>query len=442
VSQPSITRHLVLVLTIGATTLWLLGGLVTMLVVRSELERTLDGGLRETAERVLPLAIDGLTDDTDGDHDPGGRHPGLPESGRGEYVVYQVRDANGLRMRSHDAPEEPFAAPLVEGFVTASPWRIYTTGDPRSGLYIQVAESVERRNAALWGSAAALLLPLLLLIPASILGIRWAVERGMRPLRRLGNEVARRDVANLEPVGDATAPQELRPISSAIDGLLLRLRAAFDAERALAANSAHELRTPIAGSLAQAQRLVDELAGHAAQGRARRVEESLHRLSTLADKLLALSRAEAGVARLAEPIDLLPALRLIAADAQRAFGPRLTLVVAPGTRLVAQLDLDAFGIVMRNLLENAQLHGPSGGPVEIAVGAGFVEVSNAGPVVPGDRLAVLARRFERGSAEAPGSGLGLAIVESITRQVGGRLELLSPRPGHADGFTARIVLGI
>lgn len=435
------TRGLVVALTVGATALWLLGGLVTIVIVRSELERTLDGGLREIAERVLPLAVDGLTDDADGDRDRAAHRPDALEPGRGETVVYQVRDAAGLRMRSHDAPEAPFAAPLVEGFSTVPPWRIYTTDDPRSGLYIQVAEAVEQRNEALWGSVAALLLPLLLLIPASILGIRWAVARGMRPLRRLGAEVARRDVANLDPVGMAAAPQELLPISDAIDGLLQRLRAAFDAERALAANSAHELRTPIAGSLAQAQRLVEELGGHAAQDRARRVESSLQRLSTLAAKLLALSRAEAGVARLAEPIDLLPALRLIVDDAQRTLGSRLELVVAPGARLEAQLDLDAFGIVMRNLIENAQVHGAPDGPIEVVAGAGMVEVSNAGPAVPGDRLAVLARRFERGSAEAPGSGLGLAIVESITRQVSGRLELLSPRPGRADGFTARIVLG-
>lgn len=439
-SQPSITRRLVVMLTVGATALWLLGGLITILIVRSEMERTLDGGLRETAERVLPLAVDSLMDDADGDHDPGSYSPGLVEPGRGEYVVYQIRDANGMRLRSHDAPDAPFAAPLTEGFVTLSPWRIYTSGDSRSGLYIQVAESIERRNAALRGSIAAILLPLLLLIPASILGIRWAVDGGMRPLRRLGDEVTRRDVANLEPVGTANAPQELQPISDAIDGLLRRLRAAFEAERALAANSAHELRTPIAGSLAQVQRLVEELAGHEAQGRARRVEQSLHRLSTLAAKLLALARAEAGVAQQPATIDLLPALRLIATDAGHSLGPRLGLKIAPGSRLKAQFDLDAFGIVMRNLIENARLHGAPDDAIEIAVSDGCVEVSNGGSPVPADRLAVLARRFERGSTEASGSGLGLAIVDSIVRQVGGRLELFSPRPGRSDGFMVRVVL--
>ena len=43
-----------------------------------------------------------------------------------------------------------------------------------------------------------------------------------------------------------------------LNSLLDRLKAAFDAERSFAANAAHELRTPLAGAIAQAQRLRSE----------------------------------------------------------------------------------------------------------------------------------------------------------------------------------------
>lgn len=71
-SASSITRRLVLTLTIGVTVLWLVGGLVTILIVQDALQRTLDGGLRETAERILPLGS-GLIDPEDEDRCEGDR---------------------------------------------------------------------------------------------------------------------------------------------------------------------------------------------------------------------------------------------------------------------------------------------------------------------------------------------------------------------------------
>lgn len=440
-SQPiSLTRRLILTLTVGAALLWVLGALATILVVRGQLDRTLDGGLREIAERLLPLAVDSATDDHDGDAYVEGGAP--LDQGGGEYIVYQLRQPDGtIAMRSHDAPEVPFAAPLSEGFATTGPWRIYTAADRESGLSLQVAEALRFRDDALWGSVLALLLPVVALVPIAALGIFLAVRAGLVPLRRLGDEIARRDAANLAPIQVGNLPTELSPIADAVQGLLSRLRAALEAERAFAANSAHELRTPIAGSLAQTQRLVAELDGHAAQPRARRVEDSLHRLRLLAAKLLELSRADAGMARAARPIDLLPALALVVDDARRHLDTpsRLEFEIAPGVRLIAPVDIDAFGIIARNLIDNGLHHGDPNAPVRVVVPAdNLMEVRSAGPVVAPDRLAILTHRFERGETQAAGSGLGLAIVDTIMRQVGGRLELLSPAPGQPDGFVARL----
>lgn len=420
----------------GLALAWLVGAAISIVIVRQQLENSLDGGLRETAERILPLVSDAIADADAGQAEA---YPdGLIDAEGGEYVVYQVRNSAGaVLLRSHDAPEIPFVAPLAAGFANVPPWRVYTTGI--GDLYVQVAEGEARRAGAVWQAALAMALPLALFLPLAAVIILVAVRSGLAPLRDLGREVAARDGGNLEPLPAVPVAAELAPVRAAINALLGRLRSALEAERALAASSAHEMRTPIAGSLAQTQRLVEELQGHPAQARAGQVEDLLHRLSALTSKLLALSRAEAGMARSAAPIDLLPALKLMLADTSRSLGDRLTLTIAPGAQLVAPLDLDAFGIVVRNLIENAERHGLRGGRIAVSVGNGELSVSNDGDIVPADRLPMLTRRFERGGSQAAGSGLGLAIVQTIVSQVDGRLELHSPAPGMTGGFTARVV---
>ena len=115
-------------------------------------------------------------------------------------------------------------------------------------------------------------------------------------------------------------------------------------------------------------------------------------------------------------------------------------VVKDDTDLRAPMDVDAFGIAVRNLLENAARYGRPSDPIAITASTGLVEIANGATPVPADTLARLTDRFVRASDHAQGAGLGLAIVESLVRQAGGRLQLLSPIPGKPDGFLARIEL--
>jgi two-component system, OmpR family, sensor kinase len=86
-------------------------------------------------------------------------------------------------------------------------------------------------------------------------------------------------------------------------------------------------------------------------------------------------------------------------------------------------------------------HGDPAAPVEVTLTPdGRLIVANEGPVVPADVLDRLADRFERGSPDQDGSGLGLAIVTAIAERLGSRLELRSPRPGHASGLEASMNL--
>lgn len=443
-TAPSLTRRLIWTLTAAAVVLWLLSALLAANTLRARLNDAFDGGLKETAERILSLAVDSLYDDSNEPHFHERDHEIPPlDQGEGEYIVYQVRGADGsVLLRSHDAPAAAFDVPLVAGFANSGPWRVYTVGDRPGEAFVQVAENEAHRSDSLWSSILALLWPIALLVPLSALGIYAAVRSGLRPVRLFSARISERHATNLTPVSAEGLPSELQPIARAVNGLIGRVSTALEAERAFASNSAHELRTPIAGSLAQTQRLLAELADTPARDRALQIEASLLRLKHLSEKLLQLARAEAGLGASGEAVDLLPALNVVVDDFQRGLpaGRVLAYEVAPGADLRAPMDVDAFGIAVRNLLENALRYGAADEPLTITAASNTITVSNGGPAVPADKLAHLTDRFVRASDQAQGAGLGLAIVDSLVRQSGGRLELNSPIPGRTDGFAARIVL--
>ena len=439
---PSLTRRLIWTLIAGAVALWLLSAGLAVTSLRGQLNAAFDSGLQETAERLLPLALDGLGEVGDGDSDGDHAIPLYDEAGK-EYLVYQVRLASGtIVLRSHDAPSAPLAAPLAPGFVDAPPWRVFTLATSDGSAFIQAAEPIAHRTDTLLGAIVALILPIAIFVPLAIAGIALAVRSGLKPVRAFAERVGARQTSNLSPVGDAGLPSELKPIARAVDDLILRVSAALESERAFAANSAHELRTPIAGSLAQTQRLIAELDGQPSQPRARQIETGLQRLAQLAEKLLQLSRADAGIARASGPIDLGPAVNLVVGDIRRGMTDpdRLKLTVEAPPQ--AAIDLDAFGIALRNLVDNALRHGDPNSEVAVVARSGSITVNNGGPLISPERLATLTQRFVRGASTASGTGLGLAIVETIMQQSGGKLHIASPAPGRNDGFSATLVFGV
>jgi two-component system OmpR family sensor kinase len=108
---------------------------------------------------------------------------------------------------------------------------------------------------------------------------------------------------------------------------------------------------------------------------------------------------------------------------------------------MSDLDPDAFGILCRNLVENALRHGSETAPVEVTLTAGgTLTVANDGPALPPETLHRLTARFERAGARTDGSGLGLAIVAAIADRIGSPIVLRSPRPGDSSGFEATVKL--
>lgn len=421
----SLQRRLSLLLTLLVLALWGVATMAGALIVRHELDEVFDSALQEVAQRLLPLAVETLYLDENAD---GPRHvAALAE--HEEYLTYLVRDAEGhILIRSHDADPSIFPGKPRPGFHSFRGLRLYTEAGVSGTIFVEVAEPLAHRREAAWEASLGLLAPILLLAPLSLLAVWIGVRRGLGPVTLLRRQIERRGDADLTPIDGLRLPSEIAPVAGAVNRLMARLDRALAAERSFAANSAHELRTPLAGALAQTQRLIAEAPEGPLRERAEAVAVSLNRLSHLSEKLLQLARAEAGLFPPGAPTDLTPLVPMILDDLIRAAEGRLFIDQA--APLSSTIDPDAFALLLRNLVENALKHSPTGTRVIVRVLPEAVHVRNQGPVVDFDRLRA---RFARGTTRAMGSGLGLAIVDALAAATGAAVAFRSPASGAGDG---------
>jgi two-component system OmpR family sensor kinase len=434
-TKTSLQKTLGTWLTIGIAVLWLLGVGAAGLMAQHEMNEVFDSALAETAQRILPLAVTEILNREDGTGHQ--RAPALKD--HDEYLTYLVRDQSGkLLLQSHDVNPGIFGSLPREGFSETMTHRFYGASAVSNTIYIEVAEPLAHRRLAVLEASLALLIPLLFLIPVSLLGVWWVIKRSLRRVVMLQQSLETRGGADLSPVVVDGLPQELEPIVMAVNRLLERLRRALEAERSFTANSAHELRTPLATALAKLQRLKAEVENSRVKQQAGEIEESLHALSRLSEKLLQLAKAEGGSALSETTTNLVPVLTMVVNDYQRKTPGRLRLNV-PDDSVMSLLDPDAFAILVRNLIENALRHGATDQPVNISLtGEGTLRVVNKGGIVPPEQLALLRNRFVRSNTKTLGSGIGLAIVEAIASGAGTTLNLRSPASNQSDGFEAEV----
>ena len=363
----SITTRLILSLTLFTGFLWGVAAFSSRTVFVSEFDEIISENMATTAQRMMPLILNMIGDS--------GEHSELEleeddddfeEGGGTGTLAFEVRTNSGqLILKSRDAGQFALPGKHRAGYVQTPKLLAYTLLDRRSGLTLTVFEPTEHRAEAIAEATWALFLPLLFLMPVMAVLILVIVRFAMSPIKLLGQEIAARGGNDLSRLNSSAQPKELQPIAGAIDRLLDRLRAALDAERIVAANSAHELRTPVAGALAQTQQLKEELKSGPGHERVAQIEATLRKLADFTEKLLQLSRASAGVGSTTERQNLSPVLQAIIDEFRgRKLRPVEILVQDElGQDLQVAMDPDAFAIVLRNLIENAALHGTPGRPI-------------------------------------------------------------------------------
>lgn len=438
----SIVRQLLSATLLTLLVLWIAMVISVAWVIKHETDEIFDAGLQETAQRLLPLAVmrlqhkNGEEDDQTLETDEDALEPTQHE----EYLVYQVFHASGrLLLRSHAAPDTPLVPELKQGFQRTRNHLIYTEKSRNGEFLLALAEKSSHRTDTFLSTIKFLLMPLLALLPLTAMGLLVILRKTSRPLRELDAELARRSSSDLHPLSEKNIPQELLPLTETLNRLMARLQSALEAERSFTANSAHELRTPLAAALAQLEALELSTRHPEQQQRLTNIRQLLNRLQTLSEKLLQLARAESGVAWKQGSVDLAQLLKLICDDHQWRADMPIELSL-PDEPVTIEGDVDALGLVLGNLLENAVKYTSTTVPVRVSLTTMPVEIRiiNDCDPLPASDLARLNERFFRLRPDSRGAGLGLSIVCTLLKASTIKFQTLSPAHGGARGFEARL----
>jgi len=375
----------------------------------------------------------------------------LPPSERATGTSYdfvvQVWSLQGVRMfLSRPFEVVPGIAP--DGFSTVDAggdkWRVYAVRT--QDAIVQVAQPMRIRGSLARDAAFRSLTPFLLLIPLLAILIWWSVRRALAPVDELTAGLSKRAPLALEPLDEEHLPDEIRPLVRAMNGVLERLRAAVDRERAFLADAAHELRTPLAALALQVDALREVLQKDAREAQVAQLASGVRRATRMVEQLLALAREDAAASRERRPIALDTLAREVVTEMlPHADERQIDLGIAEAAPVTISGDDEALRTLARNLIDNAIRYTPRGGRVDVSVRAAtahgqahaLIEVSDSGPGIPPAERARVFERFRRlpGSDE-PGSGLGLAIVRAIASSHGARVSLADGP--HGQGLTVRV----
>jgi two-component system, OmpR family, sensor kinase len=320
-------------------------------------------------------------------------------------------------------------------------WHTYTLR--ASPLLVQVVTSGDFRRRVIWDSAWNTARPIVYMAPLSVVLLWLVVRLTLRPVDRLVQTLAAQDELRLAELKPARVPRELLPLVDSMNGLLQRMRAAFEAQQRFVQDAAHELRTPLTAVKLQLENLRRKSTAAAAPDLAQ-LEGGVQRLQRTVEQLLQLARHQMVQPATAPPVpvDLAELLRSAVRDLVPFAESRgIDLGLGEVAAATARLDGSQLRLVLDNLLDNAVRYTSPGGRVDVTLrqiaGAAVVDVTDSGPGIPAADLGRVFGRFYRGSATtSPGSGLGLAIARAAADRCGASVELYN-RP-QGSGLTARV----
>ncbi|MEU1460323.1 ATP-binding protein [Streptomyces sp. NPDC005727] len=299
-----------------------------------------------------------------------------------------------------------------------------TVQEPRSAVTREVG-----RTLLIIGLVA-----LLAVIAAVLLAVRQA-NRLASPLTDLAETAERLGSGDPRPRHKRYGVPELDRVADVLDSSAERIGRMLTAERRLAADASHQLRTPLTALSMRLEEITLTDDPDTVKDEATIALTQVERLTDVVQRLLTNARDPRTGS--AVTFDLDEVIQQQLAEWRPAYRSAGRAVVSSGKRhLHAVGTPGAVAQVLAALIENSLMHG--GGTVALRTrvtgNQAVVEVTDEGPGVPAD---LGARIFERTISGRNSTGIGLAVARDLAEADGGRLELLQAKPPVFGLFLSR-----
>ena len=368
-----------------------------------------------------------------------------------DQTYYRISTAEG-RLLANDgalpdvAPASDGKPRLLSMRIAGVPVRIVATQVKLRGsaetVHLVVGETVNKRATLLSEILLEIALPQLALLLGALLFVRFAVDRGLRPLTVVSAAIEARGHDLLTPVSEQGLPREARILVSRINDLLGRLEQTITAQRQFVADAAHQLRTPLAAVSLHAERAQRSASDATREQALRELQSSVGRAARVTQQLLALARSgpDAAVSRTLTRVDLASLARSTGESwIGQALARRIDFgFAAPEHPVIILGHAGLLEELINNLLDNALRYCPEGSSVTLSVSPlprPELAVIDDGPGIPEAERERIFERFHRGaSVTAEGCGLGLAIVREIAAVHGATVKAEAGRDGRGARF--------
>ncbi|MFG2120468.1 ATP-binding protein [Streptomyces sp. NPDC048710] len=301
---------------------------------------------------------------------------------------------------------------------------IVTVEEPRSAVTREVG-----RTLLIIGLVA-----LLAVVAAVLLAVRQA-NRLASPLTDLAETAERLGSGDPRPRHKRYGVPELDRVADVLDSSAERIGRMLTAERRLAADASHQLRTPLTALSMRLEEITLTDDPDTVKEEATIALAQVERLTDVVERLLTNARDPRTGS--AVSFDLDEVIQQQLAEWRPAYRSVGRAIVSSGKRHLRAVGTPgAVAQVLAALIENSLMHG--GGTVALRTrvtgNQAVVEVTDEGPGVPGD---LGARIFERTISGRNSTGIGLAVARDLAEADGGRLELLQSQPPVFGLFLSR-----
>ncbi|HRW03498.1 MAG TPA: HAMP domain-containing sensor histidine kinase [Caldilineaceae bacterium] len=367
-----------------------------------------------------------------------------------------VAHSDNLGQQKLPIAARPFQAALagrpsyLTELVGQQPVRLYYEAVWREGRpvgVVQVGQSLRNLEIALRQLQTIYLTGIAI---ALMLGgsVSWLLVRvGLQPVTQISQMTYRiAQSGDLQERLVYDGPQdEIGRLATTFNQMMARVEAVFEAQHHFIADTAHELRTPLAtmlGNLDLLQRYGDD-----AERRWQALEaikREGERTARLAANLLLMAQADAGQQLDLHPVALDEVL-LEVYEQTVGLTNNIFITLEQCEEALVLGDRDRLTQLLINLIDNACKYGELGGRITLSLtcqdSQACITVSDSGPGIPAADLPHIFERFYRGCGSlATGkssTGLGLAIVKWLVEAHGGTIAVAS-QVQQGTTFTIRL----